>query len=401
MAHLGFWAACRKQWHPSRFTDHRPLLPTPILAGGMSAVRCFVIGPIGDRNAPIGSPDRLIYEESLEVFETIVRPACEALGMDPVRADKIAIAGEITEQICRHLRDDEVVIADVTDANPNVMYELGLRHSRDLLTLPIGEEERLPFDISVIRTIRFKRDEYSMIEARRQLQAMLESGLSKGWDRVTPTRVWLESNVGLTLNAIASAPSAPEDAAGFLELLATMEDALPSMTKHLGTISELIQQMGQLAIDSTPGMHRAQTSGAKLLLANEFADKLEPLAESLETAVGAYADTIKAVDPGISYLFGRIETEKLTEDELEAAREFLSVTVESGKLAAQAMVGFLQFADIVAGIGSASRKLREPTARVARTSRRLVEATETVKQWSDRAAAALSRLPPKDSQQTN
>ena len=144
----------------------------------MEPIRCFVIGPIGDRNAPIGSPDRVVYEEALEIFEKIVRPACEALGMDPVRANKISKAGEITEQIFQRLRDDAVVIADVTDANPNVMYELGLRHSRDLLTVPIGEQGRLPFDISVIRTVRFKREEYSMIEARNELQEILESGLA-------------------------------------------------------------------------------------------------------------------------------------------------------------------------------------------------------------------------------
>src|SRR5437899_1697100 len=111
----------------------------------MSEVKCFVIGPIGDRNAPPGSPDRQRYEDALEVFESVIRPACEMLGLDPVRADKIATPGEITEQVCRHLRDDDVVVADVTDANPNVMYELGLRHTRDLLTIQIGEEARLPF----------------------------------------------------------------------------------------------------------------------------------------------------------------------------------------------------------------------------------------------------------------
>src|SRR5258708_37669202 len=99
-----------------------------MLVEALVVIRCFVIGPIGDRNAPIGSPDRLIYEEALEIFETIVRPASEALGMDPVRANKMSKAGEITEQIFQRLPDDGDVIANVTDANPHGMNELGRSH---------------------------------------------------------------------------------------------------------------------------------------------------------------------------------------------------------------------------------------------------------------------------------
>ena len=67
-----------------------------------------------------------------------------------MRADGLLRAGEITEQVFRRLRDDDVVIADLTGANPNVMYELGLRHTREKVTLQVGEYGRLPFDVNVI-----------------------------------------------------------------------------------------------------------------------------------------------------------------------------------------------------------------------------------------------------------
>jgi hypothetical protein len=94
-------------------------------------MRCFVIGPIGNRFEPIGSPGREIYEDALEIFERVIQPACSRFSLDPVRADQIAATGEITEQVYRHLFEDEVVIADVSGGNQNVMYELGLRHTRN------------------------------------------------------------------------------------------------------------------------------------------------------------------------------------------------------------------------------------------------------------------------------
>ncbi len=97
--------------------------------GESSPPSCFLIGPIGDRLAPFGSSERQRYEQAIQVWDYVIEPACAEVGLSPVRADQIAEPGEITEQVFIHLRDDDVLIADVTDGNPNVMYELGLRHT--------------------------------------------------------------------------------------------------------------------------------------------------------------------------------------------------------------------------------------------------------------------------------
>src|SRR5579871_6611628 len=103
------------------------------------SLTCFVIGPIGNRHAEPGSEARITYEEALETFAEIIEPACKRFGLDPVRVDGLARAGDLTDQIFKRLRDDDVVIADLTGANANAMYELGLRHTRAKLTLQVGE----------------------------------------------------------------------------------------------------------------------------------------------------------------------------------------------------------------------------------------------------------------------
>lgn len=92
---------------------------------------CFVVGPIGDKLAPPYSEGRHQYEQAIQIWDYVIEPAFQALNIQPVRADKIDESGEITEQVCQRLRDDDLVIADVTDGNPNVMYELGLRHTKN------------------------------------------------------------------------------------------------------------------------------------------------------------------------------------------------------------------------------------------------------------------------------
>ncbi len=158
--------------------------------GASTPLTCFVIGPIGNRHAPDGSPERTIYEQGVRVMAELIGPACNRFGLQPVRADSLSRAGEITEQIFRRLRDDDVVIADLTAGNPNVMYELGLRHTRPKLTVQIGEYGQLPFDVTTIRTIQFSRSEDGLIRARDELIEVLEAGLREDYDPVTATRIW-------------------------------------------------------------------------------------------------------------------------------------------------------------------------------------------------------------------
>ena len=86
-----------------------------------SGYRCLVIRPIGSALAPIGSPERTIYEDALQVLSELIEPACGALGITPIRADAIRKPGEIPSQTYIALRAWELVIAHLTDANPNVM----------------------------------------------------------------------------------------------------------------------------------------------------------------------------------------------------------------------------------------------------------------------------------------
>jgi hypothetical protein len=370
----------------------RPSLDGANERATVRGVKCFVIGPIGDRDADYGSPDRTRYEEALEVFEKVIAPACDALGLEPVRSDLISTAGEITEQVCRHLRDDDIVIADVTDANPNVMYELGLRHTRDLLTAPIGEKGRLPFDISVIRTIPFKRTPYGLVEAREGLRKMLEDGLAGKWNRVTATRLWAEVGPGASDVSVSEGDGENEEPRGFLERLADSEAAMPLVSEHLQSITTLIEKMGASATKHAPEVQNAPTAGAKLIAANRFADELEPIAEELETEAGLYADAVKTVDEGLSYLFDRIQAAEYQPSEIQSAREMLEAVVRMGTAAEQG--GLNELATGVSSLSGATRRLKQPIERIRRAVRRFDEGTSRVRAWAKRAAELLSTLPP-------
>jgi hypothetical protein len=76
-----------------------------------------------------------------------------------VRADELLGSRPIMQDVREHIADAHVVIADLTDSNPNVYYELGLAHELHKPSVLIVQRgEHLPFDISHLRAIRYTTD---------------------------------------------------------------------------------------------------------------------------------------------------------------------------------------------------------------------------------------------------
>lgn len=87
-------------------------------------------------------------------LSTLVEPAIESFGFSVLRADKIDKPGTITRQILELLLKSRLVIADLSFHNPNVFYELAIRHmTRKPVVQLIQKADSIPFDVSQMRTI--------------------------------------------------------------------------------------------------------------------------------------------------------------------------------------------------------------------------------------------------------
>ena len=122
---------------------------------------CFVIAPIGD-------PDSDTRKRSDQVLKHIIRPAVEGCGYAAERADEIDKPGIITSQVIQRVVNDPLVVADLTERNPNVFYELAIRHAiRKPLVQLIKKGERIPFDVAGTRTIQVDHQDLDSVEAAR------------------------------------------------------------------------------------------------------------------------------------------------------------------------------------------------------------------------------------------
>lgn len=125
---------------------------------------CFIITPIGDDNSDT-------FRKAKGVIESVIKPTLAGFGYDDIKASyEINISGMINTQIINRIISDDLVVANLTDNNPNVMYELCLRHVVAKPIVHICENGTiLPFDIKGNRTIFYKNDMLGVEELKVQI----------------------------------------------------------------------------------------------------------------------------------------------------------------------------------------------------------------------------------------
>ncbi|MDR1198642.1 MAG: hypothetical protein LBK94_06475 [Prevotellaceae bacterium] len=129
--------------------------------------KCFFITPIGNENS----------EERQKMTELIksLTPVLKQRGFTFKCASELTNAGSITKDIINCLSTYDLVIANLTGLNPNVMYELGVRRGVKEPAILIAENDtNLPFDIADIRVIFYQHTVSGIIELKEKLPQFID-----------------------------------------------------------------------------------------------------------------------------------------------------------------------------------------------------------------------------------
>jgi hypothetical protein len=132
---------------------------------------CFVITPLGESNSKT-------RKNTDELIGKVIKEVLEELKFEMVVPNEIDKPGSITKQIIELLLNAKLVIANLTEINPNVMYELAVRHAKRLPVVTIMEEgTKLPFDINDQRAIQYKKDWSDIDNTKKQLKRFIKNAL--------------------------------------------------------------------------------------------------------------------------------------------------------------------------------------------------------------------------------
>jgi hypothetical protein len=264
-------------WDYSRIANERR---NPMSLKDDLEKECFFIAPIGAD----GSEAR---KRSDGVLKFIVGRAAEELGLVAVRADRIAEPGQITLQVIEHVLGARAAVVDLTGLNPNVFYELAVRHAAKMPVALIAEVGcDLPFDIAQMRTIFFDHTDLdSADKCREAIVSHLREALVNGS---------VDSPIATTLdvNALQAGSAVERNVA---ELVTAVESISRLQRSTMGLV-ETIAESSRPSPDALDDLHfrysdlrAAVEANAPQPVLKELSDKLAPVVRYLvrDTRLGA------------------------------------------------------------------------------------------------------------------
>lgn len=208
---------------------------------------CFVITPIGKENS-----DTRRHVDG--VIDEIITPVMENDYYIEV-AHRLFQSGSINKQIIELIYKSDLVIANLTQLNPNVMYELAFRHTLGLPAITIAVDgTNLPFDVISERTIFYKDDIQGAKEAREELEKYIsqidyDSGKTTG-----PIHDYLDS---VELKNLIFSHNRNKNTSEILDLIVKrlegIENSIPNLKKEI--TSEFVDDVLKTAIKQTPDIN--------------------------------------------------------------------------------------------------------------------------------------------------
>lgn len=131
---------------------------------------CFVICPFGEDNT-----EKRAWSD--DILESFIRPIVAEFGYNANRSLDTRRAGEITTTMIEDIIESHLVIADLTTLNPNVFYELAVRHIQGKPYIHIAKHgTTLPFDVSHTNTVFINLESFASVEkSKNELRGQLRS----------------------------------------------------------------------------------------------------------------------------------------------------------------------------------------------------------------------------------
>ncbi len=215
-------------------------------------------------------------QEFNDLFSEVIKPSFEEIGYIVERADSLLDRQNILRDIVRGIAVADLIVADLTSLNPNVIYELGLGHGLRIPTIILTQQiEDIPFDLRSYRIEVYSTHFSSIEKLKDTLIKIGEKHRNQEINFGSPIIDFLPSEYKLKYpyaieNKNESITQVPEchnyidDEKGFLDFILEGENAmkefgniLSEITTETNTLTESMKlhtsQLNNLSLNPGPG----------------------------------------------------------------------------------------------------------------------------------------------------
>lgn len=334
------------------------------------------------------------------VFDDVLAPLLRGLDYEPIRADTTLNQQNLLADIITGITESDVIIADLTGLNPNVMYELGLAHGLRRPVIMLTQAiNTAPFDLRSYRLTPYT-DRYPDVEAlKNALKQTLEAHIGgtvrfsnpvDDFYPVNPQGGTARGN-GADSEQVIQSDEAP---LGLLDYEERFGELAQATTTHMQEVSARAEQFSETLNEITAEVQSIQpndpaSTRKRVVLSNTLARAVGDYASDLQNSTSPLLETWAEME---STFEGILRTANITTpDDAEAARE-LTVILDNFTTSLEEASGALQGARTEIGAFRAiSRELGRATPRLERAMGSMMSAIDVGAAFGNRIKRVLEQ----------
>lgn len=289
------------------------------------------------------------FSESLsEVYDFLIKGALEEAGYNVRRADDIKSQSNILEDIVKGIAESDLIIADLTDSNPNVYYELGIAHALGKKVILITQEiDELPFDLRSYRVISYDTHFSKMLQAKQELLDLATEAINGKVPFGNPVKDFapaINIEVPVTYNQI---DGEDHEELGILDHSLEIEEAFCDLTKIIEEVGTEMSEALTPEIVSTAEQFNSSNNSAKTKrdVVRKLASHMDDYSKFLIPRNEDYKMLLKKIESSLEYLLtGDIENND--EKDNKSITEFIESFESMEKGAYAGRQGFVSMLEI-------------------------------------------------------
>lgn len=339
------------------------------------------------------------------VFDLVIRPSLESEGLEVLRADTLDTRQNILKDVIGGITNADLVVADISVANANVYYELGVAHGLRKPTLLLTQSvEEVPFDLRSYRLLV-----YSTHIARSDVAKSELAGVARGFldgrilfgSPVTDfagAEVWAAVDPGDEHDPPIGESLSEDDADGVLDSIVKTEESSAVLIATIEAIGESISDVGVKVARHTEDMESASTqqgaTRAALAVTLATARDITKFAEALEGQLPLFESSSVDMVDGFTKYADWLMTHPGA-DTSDAAQ--LAVTARGTLVSvSEALASTREFRDSVVAQKGFSRELNRALSGAARALEGVISVMERVEAHYARVIEVADALEARD-----
>jgi hypothetical protein len=253
-------------------------------------------------------------DEFTDIYQYLIIDALKETPFEVFRGDDVQTQSNIILDIVKAISESDLIIADLTSANPNVYYELGLAHAFDKPTVLLCQDiNEIPFDLRSYRIITYSSHYSVMNSARSELKDIAEKSLKNELEWGNPVSDFrFHASRGLSVRS-----SLPKDLlkgnplsfekdeeVGLLDVQISLEEDLEAITHLITENGQGLATLQPIILETTSSISKNIPLKKKRELVRNLAHHIQAYSEELRKNNVKYQDLLLRTSNTLEELYG-------------------------------------------------------------------------------------------------